>query len=546
MSVYPDEPRGLTLDELSSEVHGAQRRAMAEQQAMLDELDRKRRARSLAVPTDDGQVRLRLREYGEPITLFGEGPGDRRERLREIMSRALGDAMEYESLPGSESEEDSEDEQDEEFYTEGSEELYEARRWIAETSLRRARKRIEAQQAELETPASQRKKIMHDFYLHLKTFSIFSSQLADDRPLTYCTFSPNSRLLATASWSGLIKLHAIPSCQHAYTFRGHRERVSGLAWHPKSTMGLSRGAANLASGAADGGLFLWSLEKDTPLAKLDGHTARVSRVEWHPGGRHLASSSYDTSWRLWDAETTVELLLQEGHAKEVYALGFQNDGSLLGTGGFDCHGHLWDMRTGRSVMILSGHVKPILCLDWAPDGYTIATGAEDNVVRIWDIRQRKCTYTLPGHTNIVTGLKIWNSSAAETFVYGGKDEDEDERMEDGDEGHANGIANGDAAMTGDGLFNAAGGVKPELLAPPPPTPEEELMRLNVVNGSFMVSCSYDGTAKLWSEGDWKPLRVFAGHDGKLVGIDISGDGKFVATAGYDRTFKLWASENVVL
>ena len=42
------------------------------EQAILDELERKKRARSMAVPTDDTKVRLRLRELGEPITLFGE------------------------------------------------------------------------------------------------------------------------------------------------------------------------------------------------------------------------------------------------------------------------------------------------------------------------------------------------------------------------------------------------------------------------------------------------------------------------------------------
>jgi len=50
----------------------ASERARIENQALLDELDRKKRARTTAVPTDDNKVRARLREVGEPITLFGE------------------------------------------------------------------------------------------------------------------------------------------------------------------------------------------------------------------------------------------------------------------------------------------------------------------------------------------------------------------------------------------------------------------------------------------------------------------------------------------
>jgi len=58
-----------------------------EKRCLLDELERKKRARLMNVSTDDDEVRKDLRAVGEPITLFGEGPGDRRERLRELLSR---------------------------------------------------------------------------------------------------------------------------------------------------------------------------------------------------------------------------------------------------------------------------------------------------------------------------------------------------------------------------------------------------------------------------------------------------------------------------
>lgn len=47
-------------------------RARIENKVILDELERKKKARSMAVPTDDNRVKARLREIGEPITLFGE------------------------------------------------------------------------------------------------------------------------------------------------------------------------------------------------------------------------------------------------------------------------------------------------------------------------------------------------------------------------------------------------------------------------------------------------------------------------------------------
>lgn len=39
------------------------------------------------MPTDDSEVKVKLRAMGEPICYFGEGPADRRERLRDLLSR---------------------------------------------------------------------------------------------------------------------------------------------------------------------------------------------------------------------------------------------------------------------------------------------------------------------------------------------------------------------------------------------------------------------------------------------------------------------------
>lgn len=44
-----------------------------------------RKAKNLPIPTNDKEVKLRLREMGQPICLFGEVAGERRERLRNVI-----------------------------------------------------------------------------------------------------------------------------------------------------------------------------------------------------------------------------------------------------------------------------------------------------------------------------------------------------------------------------------------------------------------------------------------------------------------------------
>ena len=61
-------------------------------------------------------------------------------------------------------------------------------------------------------------------------------------------------------------------------------------------------------------------------------------------------------------------------------------------------------------------------------------------------------------------------------------------------------------------------------------------------GHYLVTSSYDNTAKVWSHPGWTPLKTLAGHVGKVMAVDVSKDNQFIATASYDRTFKLWGRE----
>lgn len=57
-----------------------------DKQALLEEFERRKKARSINVSTDDAEVKRNLRQLGEPICLFGEGPAERRSRLKDILS----------------------------------------------------------------------------------------------------------------------------------------------------------------------------------------------------------------------------------------------------------------------------------------------------------------------------------------------------------------------------------------------------------------------------------------------------------------------------
>jgi len=502
---------GLTTEELHDVPSTAA--ARAEHAAVLEMLDARKRGRTMAVPTDDVKVRQRLRELGKPVTIFGERRPDRRERLREVLVKKGQQEGGLEEVK-SESE-DSEDEQEEEFFTEGSQSLLIARQEIARYSLQKAAKRLASQKLQTTIPLSRILATRKEIFAPLRTYTNLGSQIGDSRPISIVRFSPNGKLLGTGSWSGGVRLWEIPSAKEKITLRGHTDKVGGLAWHPQATLSQSNTEVNLATGAADSNIHLWNLAQDRPIGTLSGHAARVARVDFHPSGNFLASASFDGTWRLWDVNTQKELLLQEGHSKEVYAVSFQQDGALLASGGLDALGRIWDLRTGRTAMILDGHAREILSIDFNANGFILATASGDDFVKIWDLRQLKNTYSIPAHTSSCSDVRFFRSA------------DED----GGGAGNGSGVVdsvieNGDADQR---PTQSGYGAKKDLGVALPKS------------SSYLATSGYDGLVKIWSADDWQLLRSLSGDAGKAMSVDISSDGKYLASGEWSRTFKLWCS-----
>ena len=464
--------------------------------AILSQFQRKRKAAAMAVPTDDGRVRGRLREMGEPITLFGEGPGDRRDRLRELLTiQAEIDGMEDEDGDATmqDAEGDKENEADEEFYTAGIKELVEARKVIARYSLPRAKRRLASQKIESTISLRTHVKFRKGIKERLQGFELQGSQTAGERPVSMTRFSPNGEIIAAGNWGGGIKLLNTEGLGEIKTLLGHTDRIGGISWFPEATLPgstVSPDSVNLASGGAEGNVHLWSMNQNTPISTLAGHNQRVCRVEFHPSGKYLASASEDTTWRLWDVATTTELLLQEGHSRGVFALSFNTDGSLLASAGMDSIGRIWDLRTGRTVMILEGHIRPIYALDWGVDGHRVLSGSGDGWVKCWDVRKVQPAGGIGAHRSVVSDLRWFK-----------------------------------------GMDDPSAGVAPQVDEQGAPRPKK--------SGTFFVSAGFDKNVNVFSADDWSLVQSLSGHLGNVHSCDVSRDARWIVSGGYDRTVKLW-------
>ena len=302
-----------------------------------------------------------------------------------------------------------------------------------------------------------------------------------------------------------MKLLDVPNLDERKVLRGHTDRVGGISWYPGATLpgsSVSADSVNLATSGGEGNIHLWSLNQDTPLSTLSGHTGRVCRVEFHPSGDYLASASYDTTWRLWDINTTTELLLQEGHSREVYALSFNPDGSLLASAGLDSIGRIWDLRTGRTVMILDGHIREIFALDWGIEGHRVLSGSADGWVKCWDVRMVRNVGGVGAHRGVVSDLRWYKGTdASVTFHPPETDGREDKERE-----------------------------KEETIKPRK-------------SGTFFISSGFDKNVNIFSADDWALAKTLSGHSGNVLGVDVSTDARWITSCGHDRTVKLWGCDD---
>ncbi|MFN8208836.1 MAG: hypothetical protein U0T82_15725 [Bacteroidales bacterium] len=89
----------------------------------------------------------------------------------------------------------------------------------------------------------------------------------------------------------------------------------------------------LATGDKLGVIKIWDLEKNTILATLRGHTARVQDLAFSPDNALLGSVSYDASVRLWDmSDYSNPPVVLRDNGGYVISIAFSADGRMFLTG----------------------------------------------------------------------------------------------------------------------------------------------------------------------------------------------------------------------
>jgi WD40 repeat protein len=317
-------------------------------------------------------------------------------------------------------------------------------------------------------------------------------------------FSPDGRLLASASSDQTVRLWDVPKRSLVRRLVGHTSEVWSLAFSPDGQ--------RLFSGSKDLTISVWPTTFAVDRASAPVANTSLSPPLFSPNGKWLAAAA-GPGEEVRDVVVRNTASLEE-HASlkgERQALWFSANGSELLTLNTNAELHLWNLSplNLRRSLALPGVQNQVSRAAASPDGRRVAFVRKDRPgIALVGVQTGELEAELPSATSVGEGLVFSPDSHFLARCSGRTIEIWDAqqwRVAVRINAHLNNVS---------------------CLAFSPD------MR-------FMVSTSVDNTAKLWRVENWAEVATFSGHREGVMCGSFSPDGKTFATGCADGTVKLW-------
>ncbi len=299
--------------------------------------------------------------------------------------------------------------------------------------------------------------------------------------------------------------------------------------NPINAVDLTTDGARVAAGRANV-VQVYDVDSGLEIISLGGHKDLIQSLRFSPDQSLLAAGSYQIV-TIWTAPTGRLAKTLTGHTGPVTALAVAPDGSVAYSGGDDKTIRAWSMPDGKLLRTLI-QPAPVRAVAILPGGKSIASGGGDGLVRCLDAALGREQIALKGHHAAVSDLAVL-PARSDTLRIVSASEDGTVRI---------------WALPADSAAHPVGGKAQTKPAEPKVIvlaghkgPVRAIDVDTASDPETIVSGGDDGTVRVWNARSGAQTGTLSsGHQGPILAVAISPDGKTLITGSNDRTARLIA------